>query len=152
MTIREFRKEDEASFLRCVRDGWNERSVYDAVDYCLIDPYWYADNVLYNPAYIVLVAVDVAGDVVGYMVGRLDSENMKIIMLFVIPMYRRQGVGRALKLTLVQTAEKLGCIKVVAYNRFDNDISLNLNKSLGWKITPVSDDHYRTELTLKEIK
>lgn len=150
MTIRQFKKEDEGSFLHCVKDGWNERSVYDAVDYCLIDPYWYVDNVLYNPDYIVLVALDVTGDVVGYMVGRKTLDIMKIVMLFVLPEYRRQGIGKSLKVMLAKFASDIGCDKVVAYNRFDNDISLKLNQSLGWSIKPIGDDHYKTELLLNK--
>lgn len=150
MTIRQFKKEDEGSFLRCVKDGWNERSVYDAVDYCLIDPYWYVDNVLYNPDYIVLVALDVTGDVVGYMVGRKTLDTMKIIMLFVLPEYRRQGIGKSLKVMLAKFAGDIGCEKIVAYNRFDNDISLKLNQGLGWSIKPIGDDHYKTELLLNK--
>lgn len=152
MTIRQFKKEDEGSFLRCVKDGWNERAVYDAVDYCLIDPYWYVDNVLYNPDYIVLVALDIAGDVVGYMVGRKitdkTGDSMKIVMLFVNPDHRRQGIGKSLKVMLAKFASDMGCEKIVAYNRYDNDVSFNLNKSLGWSIKPVGDDHYRAELLL----
>lgn len=145
MIITRYTKDDFASFIRCVKSAWDERDVYDAVDYQLIDPYWYEDNVLHNVDYVTLIAKR-NDEVIGFMVGRVGIDTMKVIMLFVSKDFRKLGYGRMLKEMLTKEALHIGMDKIQTFNRYDNIPSIKLNNELGWTITHLNEDYYKAEL------
>ncbi len=139
----------------------DERWVYDAVDYQLMDMYYYHDYILLNEDYIVLVAEDGEGQVIGFCVGTIRVDNIDIKILFVDKEERRQGFGKLLKEQMAKSAYELGKKSISAHNSYSNPASLQLNNILGWTIIPLGDkdsdyvpDYYKAELVFdnKTIK
>lgn len=165
MIVRKYQNRHNASFLQLVRSMADERWVYDAVDYQLMDMYFYEDYVLLNEDYITLVAEDGIGDVIGFMVGTVRMDSIDIKILFVNKEFRRLGFGKLLKQQMTKQAFELGKKSITAHNSYSNPASLQLNNILGWTITPTGDftlssnnsaiyDFYKAELVFdnKTIK
>lgn len=147
MTIRPYRKTDFVSFIGLVSQMRNERFVYDAVSYELIDPFYYEDYILHNEHYITLVAVK--DDVVlGFIVGSIYLSTIDIRMLFTDKELRRQGIGKVLKRRLANVALALGKRSITAHNAYSNLASHALNIQEGWEITQneENEDYYKAEL------
>ena len=145
MVLREYTNNHFNSFIKCIKTAWDRREDYDAVEYTLIDPFWYADNILNNPAVITLILEDQAGDVRGFMCGRVKENKITIMMLFVQYEYRRNGYGKMLKYKMMETAKEMGVEKVTTLNRYDNVASYEMNQAMGWRIVRVAEDYYRAE-------
>lgn len=153
MIVRNYLNRHNASFLQLVRSMMDERAVYDAVDYQLMDMYYYEDYILLNEDYITLVAENKLGDIIGFCVGTVRHDLIDIKILFVARSERGNGYGKLLKQMMASTAQQLGKRSVTAHNAYSNPISLRLNNSLGWTINPVGDDegsgvfdYYKSEL------
>lgn len=138
MIVRKYMKRHNASFLRLVRSMADERWVYDAIDYQLMDMYYYEDYILMSEDYLTLVAENSTGDVIGFCVGSIRHDSVDIKILFVSKDQRRYGFGRLLKKQMTKYACELGKKSITAHNSYSNPISLKLNNSLGWTITPIS--------------
>lgn len=147
MKLREYNNSDFLSFVGLVKSAWSERSVYDAVDYQLIDPFWYEDNILHNPEYILLVA-EHNSQVVSFIVGRVSENSMKIVMLFTDIRWRKKGIAQMLKSKLTEKAGELHLHHIFSINRYDNEASYQLNNRMGWRITELTDDYYKASLVL----
>lgn len=145
----------------------DERWVYDSVDYQLMDMYYYEDYILLNEDFIVLVAEDDVGDVIGFIVGTIRMDSVDIKILFVGKEFRRSGFGKLLKNQMAKQAFELGKKSITAHNAYSNPASLQLNNMLGWTITPTGEpelvddeytqykyDYYKAELVFdnKTIK
>ena len=165
MIVRKYKNRHSTSFLQLVRSMADERWVYDAVDYQLMDMWYYDDYILLNEDYIVLVAEDAEGTVIGFCVGSIRVENIDIKILFVDKNERRKGFGKLLKEQMAKQAYELGKKSISAHNSYSNPASLQLNNILGWTITPIGDftltgnnsaeyDYYKAELVFdnKTIK
>ena len=145
MIVTRYTNNDFVSFIKLVKTAWDERDVYEAVDYNLIDPYWYEDNVLMDADFVTLVAKR-DDEVIGFMVGRIGVDTMKVIMLFVKQEFRKLGYGKILKEMLTGEALKIGMDKIQTFNRYDNPPTVKLNNELGWTITHLNEDFYKAEL------
>ena len=159
MIARNYLNRHNASFLQLVRSMTDERAVYDAIDYQLMDMWYYEDYILLNENYITLVAENKVGDVIGFCVGTIRHDSIDIKILFVARTERGNGYGRLLKQVMASTAQQLGKRSITAHNNYSNPISLRLNNSLGWTITPIGEgsgvfDYYKSELVFdhKTIK
>lgn len=143
-------KLDWEDFKELVLEMWRD-------DYCIskdhrvycyeyFNPYWYDKEVLNNSDYLVLVHRDEAGDLLAFMIGHIRADWMDIIILYVDPAYRKDGIGSDLKTDLMTTAREMGLKKISALNRYDNPASLRMNISAKWKINKISEDYYRAEI------
>lgn len=153
MIVRKYNSGHLGSFLRLVHSMGDERWVYDALDYQLIDRYYYSDYILGNEDYITLVAEDKVGDVIGFCVGTIRNESVDIMVLYVVQELRRKGFGRILKEQMTKQAYQLGKKSITAFNSYSNPASLQLNQTMGWTITSTgkddgetASDHYKSEL------
>ena len=142
MIVRKYQNRHSASFLQLVRSMADERNVYDAIDYQLMDMYYYEDYILMNEDYIVLVAEDGDGNVIGFMVGTIRMDNVDIKILFVDKNERKQGFGRLLKEQMAKNAYELGKKSISAHNSYSNPASLQLNNTMGWTITPIGEPEF----------
>lgn len=149
MNYREYKNQDYGSIIRLIKSAWDERNVYDAVDYQLIDPFWYEDHIFNNPEYITIVAIDRTGSVKGWITGKVYSNEVQIKMLFIARDVRGSGHGANLKRLLTGQARSLGKDRIVTFNRYDNEGSLKLNHKLGWTIFKINEDYYRAEYNFR---
>ena len=92
-------------------------------------------------AAILLVARSVpSGEMAGFgtLRFRKDREGHLIVRtgLFVLPGRRRSGVGRALKIAMMERGRALGATRVEAFLLAANTASAELNRSLGFRLRP----------------
>jgi phosphinothricin acetyltransferase len=97
---------------------------------------WYRNHV--SCGYPVLVAEDTGGKVVGF--ASLSSFNSKVAYsrtaensLYVDPYFHAMGIGRALLGKLIDASRESGMHTIVALITADNDVSIRLHKSFGFK-------------------
>jgi [ribosomal protein S18]-alanine N-acetyltransferase len=89
------------------------------------------------------VVAEVAGRVVGFLVGReIDGEESEILNLAVLPEFRRQGIAQSL-LQMFLTGKK-GVIFLEV--RESNQAARKLYKSLGFQEVGVRREYYQGSL------
>lgn len=102
-----------------------------------------------------LVAVDERGEVVGYVMCRVEGNILKslfgreerrghIISIAVLPEHRRKGVGRSLMMRALNALREVyGCNSCFLEVRVSNSTAINLYRELGFKITKSIAGYYR---------
>jgi ribosomal-protein-alanine N-acetyltransferase len=86
--------------------------------------------------------VGVEPQVAAYMGFWKALDEAHITNLAVRPAYRRQGLGRALALHLLDLAKKLGCLRATLEVRPSNAPALKLYESLGFSSVAVRPGYY----------
>ncbi|MFT9366140.1 MAG: N-acetyltransferase family protein [Gluconobacter sp.] len=97
---------------------------------------WFEDRLAHG--YPVLVAVDTAGEVMGYgSYGSFRSyEGYARTVehsVYVSPLYQRRGIGRALLFTLIEHAKHAGFHVMVAGITADNVASVAMHRDFGFQ-------------------
>ncbi len=95
---------------------------------------YYNYSVLYE--HIILAYVN---DVpVGYTSGSKENKTFYVSMTYVVPEYRKNGIGRKLKERQEELAKRLGAESIETTVSKDNEASLRLQESSGFKLFPDS--------------
>ena len=102
---------------RCFSLPWSRESV---------------EYALYAPCSLSFTAVDEAGTLLGYCMGRCIFEDLEIMNIAVEAPYRRMGIGRALLALLLQSAAKEDCERALLEVRESNTVARNLYESFGF--------------------
>jgi GNAT superfamily N-acetyltransferase len=92
-------------------------------------------------AAVLLVARSVpSGELAGFGTLRFrkdrDGHLIARTGLFVVPGHRRSGIGRALKIAMMERGRALGATGVEAFLLATNTASAELNRSLGFRLRP----------------
>lgn len=110
----------------CFSDPWSERSILSELD---------------NPLSLWLTAVD--GDrVAGYIGSQTVLEESDMLNLAVSPDYRRQGIGRALVMTLIDRLRQQGSRSITLEVRASNLPAGRLYESLGFSQAGLRKGYY----------
>lgn len=154
MTIRKFKNSDWESYKECVLSQWEDDysigKEHRIWCYEYFDPFYHYNHFLYDSNYVVLVAVDENDEVHGFNIGKVVQNYMEIIALYVNPIMRSENVGKTLKIALRDLAMNMGLEYITALNRYDNPVSMNMNKKMGWIIKEINDDYYRAFYYFKQ--
>ena len=67
----------------------------------------------------------------GFLIARAASDEAEVLTLCVLPAYRRQGLARALLVSLVQKLRRSGTQRLFLEVEESNDAALGLYRSLG---------------------
>ena len=66
----------------------------------------------------------------------LGLTEAKVLAFGVRPESRRQGVGRALQIAVLERASELGCYQVRSVTDVDREANVRLKLALGFSVTP----------------
>ena len=112
---------------------------------------WWLGEEIKRPEAVVLVA-ELAGNIVGYAYGAIEERDWSILVdrhgafhdLCVAESVRRQGVGRALALAMIERLEALGAPRILLRAMVQNESAQRLAVELGFEPTMVEMTRERT--------
>jgi ribosomal-protein-alanine N-acetyltransferase len=101
----------------------------------------------------IFLVADVGGEVVGYMMNRIEEDEGffkgdfvrrgHVVSIAVLEEYRRRGIGRALMLEgMTRMKDLYGAQEVVLEVRVSNGPAINLYRSLGFKVVRILKGYY----------
>ena len=105
---------------------------------------WWLGKEIDRPEAVVLVA-ELNGNIVGYAYGAIEERDWSILVdrhgafhdLCVAESVRRQGVGRALALAMIERLEALGAPRILLRAMVQNESAQRLATELGFASTMV---------------
>ena len=116
--------------LRAVRTGKPESNVPVQHAAALEELKGYEDD----PAYPIFVAEIESGELVGYLVCRVDEEVVWAESLYVTPAYRRGGIAGALYAEAYRRAQEVGVATVYNWVHPNNDRIITFLKKRGYDV------------------
>jgi ribosomal-protein-alanine N-acetyltransferase len=127
-------------------------SLGDAVAHlhaALIDPPWSAESVrttLAHPATLALAAIDEkSGDVAGFVILQVASDEAEILAIAVVPSLRRKGLARRLLEAAEAGAGKRGARRIHLEVAGDNEAARELYGSAGYAEAGRRAGYYRRD-------
>lgn len=87
-----------------------------------------------SPGYPVFVAENDDSRIMGYLVCRVDGDVVWAEQLFVLPEYRRKGVGSALYSQAERLCEEVGGDTVYTWVHPNNDIIISFLQKRGYSV------------------
>ena len=105
---------------------------------------WWLGKEMERPEAVILVA-ELAGSIVGYAYGAIEERDWSVLVdrhgafhdLCVAESVRRQGVGRALALAMLERLEQLGAPRILLRAMVQNESAQRLAIELGFAPTMV---------------
>ena len=133
LTIKSYVNDDWEGMRKLIMEMWDEEYSYNAVNYKLLDPFYYQHNFLKDDHHI-FIARDDQG-VCGYIVLSKNDKALEIVIVCVARRKRRQGVSLALFKQTEEYGKLEGYKEIVVYSINANTRSHKLKAKLGYKNT-----------------
>jgi ribosomal-protein-alanine N-acetyltransferase len=122
-----------AAFDPAFGEAWTRRQVEDAL--LLGNCHYFLVNENCRPA-------GTGDDPVGFSLSRTGFEEEELLLLAVVPHYRRKGIGRYIIRNLVEAAASRGARRLLLEMRRDNPAE-SLYRDNGFRPIGIRPDYYR---------
>ena len=104
------------------------------------------DETLDQATTVCIGAYSLAGDLTGYcLLMRLDDDDLELLQMTVASNERRQGIGRALLVAVVNYAKQQSFSRVLLEVNVHNEAAISLYQQSGFEIDGKRKDYYAAE-------
>lgn len=132
--------------MRIVEAGPAEAAVLSALYESAFAEAWAPDQLaqlLAGPGVFALIALDEAGEPVGYALGRVAADEAELLSIALLPDRRRRGGGRLLLDALMERCTAAGAATLFLEVAIDNAAALALYRGVGFHEAGRRKGYYR---------